>query len=202
MTAAACDRMESNVSFGSWGDLCQVPVNDRRFYLIAICGTSFSIVSCLENVVICYSLLAKRKHRNSHFLYLALLAFSDGFLSFCYGPVIAMDIIKNYVRVIWLTRVWWYYVGPMLALCHVAMAWSCYLIILATIERYLVTTKANALNWVRSKRITLIAGSLIAALITKGTFVLEVEVTSMVYFAYAQSPSLLLSSSPMVTALV
>uniref|UniRef100_A0A914VYJ3 G-protein coupled receptors family 1 profile domain-containing protein n=1 Tax=Plectus sambesii TaxID=2011161 RepID=A0A914VYJ3_9BILA len=165
--------MEANES--GFMDPCQVPANDRRFYLIAICGTSFSIVSCLENVIICYALLAKRKHRNSHFLYLALLAFSDGFLSFCYGPVIAMDIIKNYVKLLWLTRVWWYYVGPMLALCHVAMAWSCYLIILATIERYLVTTKAHSLNWVRTNRIKLIICSLIAALISKGTFIFEVE---------------------------
>lgn len=158
-------------------DPCAVPVNDRRFYMIAICGTSFSIISCLENVIICYALLAKRKHRNSHFLYLAILAFSDGFLSFCYGPVIAMDIIKNHVKMLWLNRIWWYYVGPMLALCHVAMAWSCYLIILATIERYLITIKAKSLNWIRSNRIALIIGSLVAALIAKGTFIFEVEVS-------------------------
>lgn len=65
-------------------------------YLVAVAGTSLSIISLIFNVLI-VSVLLRPKH--SHFFFLGLLALSDSFLSFCYGPVIAMDIIKNRLQV-------------------------------------------------------------------------------------------------------
>uniref|UniRef100_A0A0M3KCG6 G_PROTEIN_RECEP_F1_2 domain-containing protein n=1 Tax=Anisakis simplex TaxID=6269 RepID=A0A0M3KCG6_ANISI len=47
---------------------------------------------------------------------------------------------------------WWSYIGPLLALCHVSMTFSCFLIILATIERYLITQKAKCLQKFRQYR--------------------------------------------------
>ncbi|VDK67722.1 unnamed protein product [Anisakis simplex] len=78
-------------------DECEVPHDlDRRWYLVAVAGTSLSFISLFSNLLIAKTLLSKRR---SHFFFLGLLACSDCFLSFCYGPVIAMDIIKNRVQV-------------------------------------------------------------------------------------------------------
>uniref|UniRef100_A0A914RR93 G-protein coupled receptors family 1 profile domain-containing protein n=1 Tax=Parascaris equorum TaxID=6256 RepID=A0A914RR93_PAREQ len=77
---------------------------------------------------------------------------------------------------IWLNRLWWSYIGPLLAFCHVSMTFSCFLIILATIERYLITKKSNYLQQYRNKRVALAAFMFTLALIVRGSAVFEIEV--------------------------
>ncbi|EPB73401.1 hypothetical protein ANCCEY_07516 [Ancylostoma ceylanicum] len=95
-------------------DLCGVEINDRRFYM-AVAGTVLSFVSLFCNLLIAKVLCSSR---HTHFFFLALLAMSDSFLSFMYGPVIALDIIKDRLQILWLTRLYWWYVGPLLSLCQ------------------------------------------------------------------------------------
>ncbi|KHN78793.1 hypothetical protein Tcan_10153 [Toxocara canis] len=155
-------------------DECELPEDlDRRWYLVAVAGTSLSFISLFSNLLIARALLTRRR---SHFFFLGLLAVSDSFLSFCYGPVIAMDIIKNRVQAIWLNRLWWSYIGPLLALCHVSMTFSCFLIILATIERYLITRKSKYLQKFRTSRGALATFMFTLALVVRGTAVFEIEV--------------------------
>lgn len=72
----------------------QIPIH--RWYLVAYVGTSLSIISVLCNVLIARVLL-QRKHSN--FFFLGVLAVSDAFLSFSYGPVVAMDVVRYNVGV-------------------------------------------------------------------------------------------------------
>jgi hypothetical protein len=71
---------------------------------------------------------------------------------------------------------YWSYVGPSLALCQVSMSFSCFLIILATFERYLITVKSSLLSLWRSKRGLLALFMFILALLSRGTAVFEIEV--------------------------
>uniref|UniRef100_A0AC35GRI5 G-protein coupled receptors family 1 profile domain-containing protein n=1 Tax=Panagrolaimus sp. PS1159 TaxID=55785 RepID=A0AC35GRI5_9BILA len=76
---------------------CEVTYSpDHRWYFVAVAGTLLSIVSFICNFLIAIILLQKRY---SHFFFLGLLAASDTFLSLCYAPVIAMDVIKNRLQV-------------------------------------------------------------------------------------------------------
>ncbi|CAK5083945.1 unnamed protein product [Meloidogyne enterolobii] len=146
-------------------DDCSVDIfPDRRCLISLVC-----------NVLIACVLL---RPRNSHFFFLGLLAVSDAFLSTCYGPVIAMDIIKNRVQLLWLTRLWWSYVGPLLALCHVSMTFSCFMIILGTIERFLITLKSSLLTCFRTNRGPLALGMFLLALLLRGTAIFEVEIVA------------------------
>lgn len=78
-------------------DPCSLPSSaDHRWYFVAIAGTLLSIVSIICNAMITVVLLKKKY---AHFYFLGLLAASDMFLSICYGPVIAMDVIKNRLQV-------------------------------------------------------------------------------------------------------
>ncbi|KAI1720280.1 7 transmembrane receptor (rhodopsin family) domain-containing protein [Ditylenchus destructor] len=155
-------------------DPCEVPyMADRRWYLVAVAGTSLSIISLICNILIARILL---RPKHSHFFFLGLLALSDCFLSFCYGPVIAMDIIKNRFQILWLSRLWWSIVGPLLAMCHVSMTFSCLCIILGTIERYLITVKHPILSCFRSNRGRLALLMFVVALLLRGTAVFEVTI--------------------------
>ncbi|KAF7635129.1 G_PROTEIN_RECEP_F1_2 domain-containing protein [Meloidogyne graminicola] len=87
-----------------------------------------------------------------------------------------MDIIKNRIQLLWLTRLWWNYVGPLLALCHVSMTFSCFMIILGTIERFLITLKSSFLVCFRTNRGPLALGMFLVALLLRGTAIFEVEI--------------------------
>ncbi|KAJ1353802.1 hypothetical protein KIN20_010546 [Parelaphostrongylus tenuis] len=152
-------------------DYCAVECNDRRFYM-AVAGTILSFVSLFCNVLIA-KVLYSSNHK--HFFFLALLAISDSFLSFMYGPVIAMDIIKDKLQILWLTRFYLSYVGPLLSLCQVSMTFSCYLIMLATIERYLITQRSKCLKRFRRNRGLMAFIMFLLSLLLRGTLVFEIQ---------------------------
>lgn len=78
-------------------DPCVIPeIQIHRWYLVAMIGTILSIISIICNTLIARVLL-QRKHSN--FFFLGLLAVSDLFLSVCYFPVIAMEVVRYTVGV-------------------------------------------------------------------------------------------------------
>ncbi|CAI4232670.1 unnamed protein product [Auanema sp. JU1783] len=152
---------------------CSIPINERRWYLVAVAGTSLSLISFICNLIIAKVLLSSK---HSHFYFLAILALSDSFLSFMYGPVIAMDIIKDRLQILWLTKAYWSYLGPLLSLCQTSMTFSTYLIILATIERYLITHRSRSLTAFRRCRTMLSFVVFMLSLLLRGTAIFEIEV--------------------------
>ncbi|XGW07250.1 hypothetical protein V3C99_010444 [Haemonchus contortus] len=163
--------MNETEVYPDYDDLCAVEISDRRFYM-AVAGTILSFISLFCNLLIA-KVLYSSKH--AHFFFLALLAVSDCFLSLMYGPVIAMDIIKDKVQILWLTQLYWWYVGPLLALCQVSMTFSCYLIILATIERYLITQRSSCLKRFRRSRGLMALFMFMLSLLLRGTLVFEIQ---------------------------
>lgn len=77
---------------------------------------------------------------------------------------------------VWLTRLWWSYVGPLLAMCHVSMTFSTFMIILATIERYLITVRSQLLACFRLNRGRLAIVMFLVALILRGSAIFEIRV--------------------------
>ncbi|CAJ0606357.1 unnamed protein product [Cylicocyclus nassatus] len=154
-----------------FADPCAVEINDRRFYM-AVAGTILSFVSLLCNLLIAKVLYCSR---HAHFFFLALLAMSDSFLSLMYGPVIALDIIKDRLQILWLTKLYWWYLGPLLSMCQVSMTFSCYLIILGTLERYLITQRSRSLKWFRRSRGLLAFYMFLLSLLLRGTLVFEIQ---------------------------
>lgn len=67
-----------------------------RWVMVAICGTLLSVISLVSNILIARVLL-QRKYSN--FFFLGLLALSDVFLSVCYFPVIAMEVVRYSIGV-------------------------------------------------------------------------------------------------------
>ncbi|GMT15821.1 hypothetical protein PFISCL1PPCAC_7118, partial [Pristionchus fissidentatus] len=135
-----------------------------RWYM-AVGGTSLSVLSLFCNSLIAIVLI---RSKHSHFFFFALLAISDTFLSLMYGPVIAMEIIKDVIREVWLNRTFWNYMPALLTLCNVSMTFSTFLIILATVERYMITEKSERLRWFRSHRGLLAFIAFVFACLLKG----------------------------------
>lgn len=61
-------------------------------------------------------------------------------------------------------------------MCHVSMTFSTFMIILGTIERYLITVKSNYLQCYRKRRTSLVIIMFCFALILRGTAIFEIKV--------------------------
>lgn len=61
-------------------------------------------------------------------------------------------------------------------MCHVSMTFSTFMIILGTIERYLITVKSKYLQCYRKRRKTLVIIMFCFALILRGTSIFEIKV--------------------------
>ncbi|GMS87129.1 hypothetical protein PENTCL1PPCAC_9304, partial [Pristionchus entomophagus] len=139
-------------------------IKDPRLYM-AVGGTSLSVVSLFCNSLIAIVLM---RSKHTHFFFFALLAVSDTFLSVMYGPVIAMEIIKDVFREVWLNRIFWSYMPSLLTACNISMTFSTFLIILATTERFMITIKSDRLRWFRTHRGLLAGCALFLACLLKG----------------------------------
>jgi hypothetical protein len=79
---------------------CSIPeIQSYRWYIVVVVGTTLSVISLISNILIARVLL-KRKHSNFYFL--GLLAVSDCFISFCFFPVVASDIVRFSIGVSFL----------------------------------------------------------------------------------------------------
>uniref|UniRef100_A0A914ECG7 G-protein coupled receptors family 1 profile domain-containing protein n=1 Tax=Acrobeloides nanus TaxID=290746 RepID=A0A914ECG7_9BILA len=88
-------------------------------------------------------MLFKKQHRNSHCLYLLLLAFFDIFVGAAYVPLMSLNVLVDYFESVFLLRAWFTYMIPMITISHVAMTSSSFLILAASIERYCLTIDFN-----------------------------------------------------------
>uniref|UniRef100_A0A0N4ZC33 G_PROTEIN_RECEP_F1_2 domain-containing protein n=1 Tax=Parastrongyloides trichosuri TaxID=131310 RepID=A0A0N4ZC33_PARTI len=154
-------------------DECQLIYPNNLKYTLALIGTGLSVVSVISNILIAIVLL---RPKHSHFFFLGLLAVSDTFLSIWYGPIIAVNMIGSKISSLWIHKIWWLYAVPLLALCNTASSFSVFLLILATVERYLISIKSKYLVFVRSHRKMLVLIVFFIALLIRGTTFLEVSI--------------------------
>ena len=90
------------------------PYLEERFWLVSVFGTSVSIISILENMFLFFMLCRSRQHRNSHSLYLLLLALCDIFIAAAYIPLMSFSLLLDYFESLLLLRAWFTYMIPMI----------------------------------------------------------------------------------------
>jgi hypothetical protein len=89
-------------------------IHTFRWYIVAVFGTLLSVISLISNILIARVLL-QRKHSN--FFFLGLLAVSDVFLSFCYFPVVAIEVVRYTIGVSLTCLFYCYKLDSNLGLC-------------------------------------------------------------------------------------
>uniref|UniRef100_A0A914V0M7 Uncharacterized protein n=1 Tax=Plectus sambesii TaxID=2011161 RepID=A0A914V0M7_9BILA len=157
-------------------DLCDV---DSSFTLltqvVVYFGSACSIVSVVNNSLIFWSLATHKDRFTCYFQYLMLLSFFDVFVSFSYIPVITIDHLKDVLQSLPMARAWWQYFGVMLAVTHVAMTASYFLLLGASIERFCITTRSRFLHLVQTRRTFFCTVAIFIALFTKAPIVMELD---------------------------
>ncbi|TKR60250.1 hypothetical protein L596_027528 [Steinernema carpocapsae] len=149
----------------------------ERFILVTVVGTSIAIVGVIENVFLFFMLARKRDHRNSHLLYLMLLAFFDVFVSGAYIPLMSFSLLLDYVESVVLLRAWFAYMVPMITISHIAMTSSSFLILAASFERYINTVMPNRMRCLKKYRRQIAGVAVVLGVITKVSLAFEFNIT-------------------------
>ncbi|KAI6213566.1 hypothetical protein M3Y94_00164900 [Aphelenchoides besseyi] len=161
---------------GTGCDYTPGPFLAQRFYLVAIFGSSISIISFCANVFLFSVLCRKKQHRNSHCLYLLLLAFCDLSIAFSYIPLMSVNVLADYLESAFLLKTWFTYMRVLITFCHIAMTTSAFLILAACFERYCVTCWPSKIHWVNKNRRSIACGAIFMGFLTKFTHFFEFRI--------------------------
>ncbi|KAI6241995.1 G-PROTEIN-RECEP-F1-2 domain-containing protein [Aphelenchoides fujianensis] len=152
------------------------PYLEPRFYLVACFGSSVATVSFCANVFLFSVLCRKRQHRNSHCLYLMLLAFCDLSIAFSYVPLMSLNVLADWFESpVLLNQCWFFYFRPLITFSHVVMSASTYLILAACFERYCVTCWPSKIRFVNKHRRKIALAAIFLGFFTKISHFYEFE---------------------------
>ncbi|CAD5225205.1 unnamed protein product [Bursaphelenchus okinawaensis] len=149
---------------------------EGRFWLVSVFGTSVALLSSCENAFLFGTLVQKKQHRNSHCLYLILLAFFDFFIAIAYIPLMSVSLLADYLESPLLLTAWYHYMRPMITISHIAMSASSFLILAASFERYCITCLPGRMKKVQKRRRFIALFAVLTGVITKITLYNEFEI--------------------------
>uniref|UniRef100_A0A0K0E055 G_PROTEIN_RECEP_F1_2 domain-containing protein n=1 Tax=Strongyloides stercoralis TaxID=6248 RepID=A0A0K0E055_STRER len=148
-----------------------------RFWLVSVIGTTIAFIAIILNTFLFLLFITNKSHRNSPSLYLLLLAFFDVFMGVSYILVMSGRVVKNYYSNLFLQKIWMSYVVIMMVISHIAMTASSYLIVFATLERYMITIGHNSVRFLRKYRKILALFAVLLGFFSKGTIFIELNVS-------------------------
>uniref|UniRef100_A0A1I7YIC6 G_PROTEIN_RECEP_F1_2 domain-containing protein n=1 Tax=Steinernema glaseri TaxID=37863 RepID=A0A1I7YIC6_9BILA len=170
--------MAENGSFDLLDKCYKVDVDyiDQRFWLVTFFGSLISAVSIVENAFLFCVFITSRHHRNSHSLYLLLLAFFDVYMSVSFVTLMSVRVLFNYAESVYLKNLWMSYVVPMMAGSHIAMTTSSFLIVFATVERFAITKASTYVEFLQRNRKWIALLAVLLGVVSKVTIAFEFKV--------------------------
>ncbi|VDM36790.1 unnamed protein product [Toxocara canis] len=148
----------------------------ERFWLVTVSGTTIASISIIENLFLFLVLVTKRHHRNSHSLYLVLLAFFDVSVAGAYIPLMSLSHLVDYMQSVVLLRAWFFYMIPMITVSHIAMTSSSFLILSASFERFCITVMPHRMKCLNRYRGQIATAAVILGIVTKSTLAFEFSI--------------------------
>ena len=109
----------------------------RELIMVAVFGTCIAAVCVVENILLVFVLTTRKTLRTSNLIYLNLLAFFDIFIGVSYIAIMTVQILMDWTQSGELNYAWHTYFRPMFTLSHITLATSSFLIVTATLERFL-----------------------------------------------------------------
>ncbi len=152
------------------------PENNAEFYLVAVFGTVVSVVSILENAPLFYIFLCRSSFRLSHYFYMMFLAFFDVFIAISYIMLMSVQVLFDYLLSFELSQVWHFCMRPIFAITRISMAASTYLVVAATLERFLVANRLLSFAFQQKHRCFAVFLSIFTAMVFQGTVFAEFNV--------------------------
>ncbi|CAO4379420.1 unnamed protein product [Caenorhabditis nigoni] len=148
----------------------------ERFWMVAIFGTAVCLLNIIENTFLSFMLFKKKSYRSSHMLYLALLAFFDVWMAVAYIPLMSLNLFVDYYKSVFLLRAWFAYMLPMFTISHIAMTASSFLMVAASLERYVITCHPTKTRWLSRNRVWIAAFAIFLGVACKFSLLFEMDI--------------------------
>ncbi|KHN74253.1 hypothetical protein Tcan_17892 [Toxocara canis] len=114
-----------------------------RLFLVGGLGTTTAVVSIIENGILFYVFSTSRKLRRQNYANPVLLSLFDIIVSMCYIALMSTYVLSLAYESIWMIRAWHKYVRLVYCIQHIALTTSNFLLVIASIERYLANSSKS-----------------------------------------------------------
>uniref|UniRef100_A0A183C1E6 G_PROTEIN_RECEP_F1_2 domain-containing protein n=1 Tax=Globodera pallida TaxID=36090 RepID=A0A183C1E6_GLOPA len=153
------------------------PLTTLRFWVVSVFGTSIALCSIVENLFFFYLFSTRKHHRTTFNMYMMFISLFDIFISISYILIQSMNVLMDFLQSLTLFRIWHIYMVPFLTISHCAITSGSFLILAATIERYLLSANSKHIRWVQRNRRYIIMFAILMGILSKVTICLELKIS-------------------------
>ncbi|CAI4228108.1 unnamed protein product [Auanema sp. JU1783] len=153
-----------------------------KMIFVGIIGLITALVSILHNCLMFYTFNTSHVLRKRNLTYLMWISGCDVFISLCYIAIMCMQVYTDYYESLFLFYLWHYFIRFAFTVSHITLSGASFLLMAASIERYLQSTGDNrAIKLFRllaTHRTVVVIICFVASIILKGTVFFEVAVVT------------------------
>ncbi|VDO96133.1 unnamed protein product [Heligmosomoides polygyrus] len=168
-------KAESNSS-----NLTGSPFQSWKMFFVGTLGLVTALISIVHNMLLFYTFNSSKVLRQRNLTYLMCISGCDIFISICYIAIMCVQVYTDYFESFTLFYLWHRYLRAAFTVSHITLSSSSFLLMAATIERYLQSTsdcRTEELFRILSRhRASVVLFCFIASCIFRGTVFFEVAV--------------------------
>ncbi|KAI1725101.1 7 transmembrane receptor (rhodopsin family) domain-containing protein [Ditylenchus destructor] len=113
-----------------------------KLVLVGVIGASIALLSIANNLILLYTFLSSKRRPERNLTYLTCLSFCDLLISIFYMTIMSVQVYAEFFEYFPLFAAWHDCLPILFTLSNVTSATGSFLLVAATIERYLQTMKS------------------------------------------------------------
>ncbi|KAK5972292.1 hypothetical protein GCK32_001623 [Trichostrongylus colubriformis] len=151
-----------------------------KMFFVGCVGLVTALVSITHNILLFYTFNSSKVLRQRNLIYLMWISGCDIFISMSYIAIMCVQVYTDYFESFTLFHLWHRYLRTAFTVSHITLSSSSFLLMAATIERYLLSTSdrraAELLLLLSRHRAIVVLLCFITGCIFRGTVFFEVAV--------------------------
>ncbi|CAI5449002.1 unnamed protein product [Caenorhabditis angaria] len=151
-----------------------------KMAFVGIVGLFVALISIFHNLLLFYTFNTSKMLRKRNLTYLMWISGCDVFISICYIAIMCVQVYTDYFESFQLYVLWHDYLRVAFTVSHITLSASSFLLMAATIERYLQSTADNRtlklFHLLATHRGSVVILCFVASIIFRGTVFFEIRV--------------------------
>lgn len=153
-----------------------------KMVFVGIIGLIVALISIIHNSLLFYTFSTSTVLRKRNLTYLMWISGCDVFISLCYIAIMCVQVYTDYFESFNLLVLWHEYLRAAFTVSHITLSAASFLLMAATIERYLQSTADNRtlklFQILATHRTYVVFCCFLGSLIFRGTVFFEIEVVT------------------------
>ncbi|CCD71161.1 G-protein coupled receptors family 1 profile domain-containing protein [Caenorhabditis elegans] len=153
-----------------------------KMVFVGVIGLIVALISIVHNSLLFYTFSTSTVLRKRNLTYLMWISGCDVFISICYIAIMCVQVYTDYFVSFKLLVLWHDYLRTAFTVSHITLSAASFLLMAATVERYLQSTADNRtlklFQILATHRTYVVFCCFLASLIFRGTVFFEIEVVT------------------------